>query len=368
MPLLTIPLPFEVKAPVLALGAHTKNTVCFIRGKAAWVSPVHQDLSVPKDFSAFRKDAEYFLKNNPRIIACDLHPEYQSTKYALTLQARRRLFFPVQHHHAHIASCMAEAGLKDQKVIGVAFDGTGLGSDGRIWGAEFLICDYKGFQRKAHLKEIPLLGGEQAVLEPWRLLLVWLWQMNKTRAFPSKKKGQEQVLKKMYRAGFNVPLASSMGRLFDAAASLILNKEKAHFEAQLAIALEKAAWQSAAMKPSGYPFRILKEKGNYVIDPRPMFRQMIAALKARSPREAVARNFHYTVARMVGATCSVLRRDSGLDHVVLSGGVFQNKLLLQETLDLLYKDAFNVHIHARLPCNDACISLGQALVAYFGRV
>ena len=369
--LLKIPLPFKVKTPVLALGSHTKNTVCLIRGDSAYVSPVHQDLSNPGDFSAFVKHTKYFLKDKPRIIACDLHPEYQSTKYAQELTAGSWQLSAVQHHHAHIAACMAEAGLKDQKVIGVAFDGTGLGSDGRIWGAEFLICDYKGFRRKAHLKEIPLLGGEQAVLEPWRLVLAWLYQMYNDRALRFKigplrpiRSRQRKVLRKMYLSGFNAPLASSMGRLFDAVASLVLGQGKAHFEAELAIALEKAAWVHKSSRPSAYKFRITKAKDSYIIDPRPMFQQIIAALKTQSRKEEIAFRFHRTIAQMVSSTCSMLRKESKINRVVLSGGVFQNKLLLKETLDLLYKDTFEVFIHTKLPCNDACVSLGQALIAH----
>jgi hydrogenase maturation protein HypF len=378
MRLIKIPLPFKVKTPVLALGSHTKNTVCLIRGDSAYVSPVHQDLSTPKDFSDFVKHTKYFLKNKPRIITCDLHPEYQSTKYAHELAAvrcpclaGRQALSAVQHHHAHIAACMAEVGLKNRQVIGVAFDGTGLGSDGRIWGAEFLICDYKEFQRRAHLKEIPLLGGEQAVLEPWRLILAWLYQMYNDRALrfkigPLRPIGsrQRKVLRKMYLSGFNAPLASSMGRLFDAVASLVLSQGKAHFEAELAIALEKAAQAHKSSRPSAYKFRITKVKDSYIIDPRPMFRQIIAALKTQSQKEEIAFRFHCTVAQMVSSTCSILRKESRINRIVLSGGVFQNKLLLKETLDLLYKDKFEVFIHTKLPCNDACVSLGQALVAY----
>ena len=369
--LLKIPLPFKVKTPVLALGSHTKNTVCLIRGKAAYVSPVHQNLSTPKDFSAFVKQVNHFLKDKPRIIAHYLHPEYQSTKFARELSAGRYLLSPVQHHHAHIAACMAEAGLKDRKVIGVAFDGTGLGSDGRIWGAEFLICDYKNFQRKAHLKEIPLLGNEQAISQPWRLVLAWLFQMYDDRALrfnigPLRPIGsrERKVLRKMYLSGFNAPLASSMGRLFDAVASLVLGRGKAHFEAELAIALEKTAQAHDSLKPSGYKFSIIKAKENYIIDPRPMFRQIIAGLKTQSRKEEMAFRFHCTVAQMVCSTCLIVRKESKINRIVLSGGVFQNKLLLKETLDLLYKDKFEVFTHSRLPCNDACVSLGQALIAY----
>jgi hydrogenase maturation protein HypF len=169
----------------------------------------------------------------------------------------------------------------------------------------------------------------------------------------------------MYLSGFNAPLASSMGRLFDAVASLVLGRGKAHCEAELAIALEKAAWAQRSLKPSGYKFSILKDKGGYIIDPRPMFQQIIAALKTQSRKGEIAYRFHCTVAQMIRSTCSILRKESRINRIVLSGGVFQNKLLLKEALDLLYKDEFEVVMHTRLPCNDACVSLGQAMVAYF---
>lgn len=219
-----IKLALRIKKPVLALGAQTKNTICFARGKLAFISRIHSDLNSPQDLAEFVQDAKYFLKNKPKTIACDLHPEYQSSKYIT-------LALTIQHHHAHIASCMAENGLKNRRVIGVAFDGTGFGLDGTIWGAEFLICDYKNFKRLAHLKEIPLVGGEKAILEPWRLTAAWL-------NFPAAiDKGQQ--LRKIYSSGINSPLASSMGRLFDAVGSLVLGKRKANFEAELAMGLEK---------------------------------------------------------------------------------------------------------------------------------
>ena len=173
MKLKKIKLPFKIKKPILALGPQTKNTVCFGEGNFAYLSPVYLDLSIPKDFSNFERTAKCFLKKRPKIIAYDLHPEYQSTKYALNLKPNTYHLIPIQHHHAHIASCMVENNLNNEKVIGVAFDGTGFGSNNNLWGAEFLIGNYRGFKRAAHLKEIPLLGGERAILEPARIAAVW---------------------------------------------------------------------------------------------------------------------------------------------------------------------------------------------------
>lgn len=364
-----IKLPFKVKKPILALGSHTKNTVCFAKDNLARLSRVHADLSNPQDFLNFQKTVKYFLKKNPKIIAYDLHPEYQSTKFAQNLYAKRYRLYAIQHHHAHIVSCMVENGLKNEKVIGVAFDGTGLGTDNTLWGAEFLVCDYKRFIRKAHLREIPLLGGQKAILEPVRTTLAWLYLLYKDgflnlgiNFLKTIDKHKWLVLKKMYLSGFNSPLTSSMGRLFDAVASLVLEKPKANFEAQLPIELEKLA---ICYRPSatGYKFKIVKNNQTLILDPRPMFKEIIADLKASRPREAIAYRFHLTIAEMISEAGLILRRETNINKVILSGGVFQNNLLLSLSKDLLYKEDFQVFAHKDLSCTDASISLGQAIVA-----
>ena len=356
-----IKLPFVVKKTVLALGAQAKNTVCFAGGDSAFLSGVHADLSRPKDFLAFTKDVKYFLKHRPKIIAFDLHPEYSSTKYANQLTAYSLQLTAVQHHHAHIASCMAENGLKNQKVIGVAFDGTGLGTDGRLWGAEFFLCDYKDFKRAAHLKEIPLVGGERAILEPWRLVEAW---------FDFKHTAKGGRLKKIYQAGVNSPFSSSMGRLFDVVASLVLAKCKANFEAELAIELERLAtcYPSTALgaselRATSHKFKIIKNNGEYIIDPLPMLKEIVVDLKKNVAREKIAYRFHLTVAEMIKKTCLILKKIRKTNTVVLSGGVFQNKLLLRLALDLLYQEKFKVLTHRDLSSNDSGISLGQAVIA-----
>jgi len=372
MELKTIKIPFKIKKPILAMGSQTKNTICFVKDDKAFMSRVHSDLSNPGDILSFEKDTKYFLKKGPKIIAYDLHPDYQSTRYALELSPITYRLSPIQHHHAHIASCMAENGLENQKVIGVGFDGTGLGTDGTLWGAEFLVCDYKNFNRVAHLKQIPLLGGERAILEPSRLTAAWLYAVYKDKflnmeldLIKSVKKNWP-VLKKMLLSGFSSPSASSMGRLFDAAASLVLAKYKANFEADLAIELEKVAsnYNSTAIN---YKFKIIKNKDNYILDPALTFRGIIKDLKGKEPKEKIAYRFHLTVAEMINRMCLRLRKSTGITNVVLSGGVFQNKLLLRLSLDLLYKQDFRVFTHKILACNDSSISLGQALIASFAR-
>ncbi|MFH0935536.1 MAG: hypothetical protein V1828_01535 [Candidatus Omnitrophota bacterium] len=359
-----IQLPFKIKKSVLALGSQSKNTVCFAKGKFAYLSRVHPDLNLLRDFADFEKAVRCFLKKRPEIIACDLHPEYQSTKYVQQLSAGNYRPTAVQHHHAHIVSCMLDNGLSNQRVIGVAFDGTGFGPDGALWGAEFLLCDYRNFLRRAHLREVPLLGGQQAILEPWRIAAAWLAQSGARfpRGIDLKK---WRVLKAMSAAGINSPFASSMGRLFDAAASLILARDKIQFEAELAIELEKSASRYAG-KAKGYKFKIIKAKDGYIIDPAQMWRQITADLKSMERKDKIAYCFHLSVAEMAKKVCCVLRKESGIKKVVLSGGVFQNSLLLNLSLDLLYKQGFWPFAHRELPCNDAAVSAGQAAIAGYG--
>jgi hydrogenase maturation protein HypF len=267
---------------------------------------------------------------------------------------------------------MAENGLKNQEVIGVAFDGTGLGGDNHLWGAEFFICNYKDFERKAHLREIPLLGQERAILEPLRLVMVWLYLLYRDKFFNLKldllkkmDKNKWQVLKNMYLSGFNSPLASSMGRLFDAVGSLVLGKDKVIQEAELAIQLERLA-KSYKLQSASYKFKIIKDGNNYILDPLPMFKEIITDLKSRELKEKIAYRFDLTVAQMIKGVCLILRKENKINKVVLSGGVFQNNLLLGLTLDLLYKEIFHVFIHKDLSCNDSGISLGQVAIASFG--
>jgi hydrogenase maturation protein HypF len=382
-----IKLPFRATKNILALGSQTKNTVCFAKNNLAYLSPVHGDLSNLKDFLKFEKDVKFFLKRKPKVIAYDLHPEYQSSKYAQQLRATSYELRATQHHYAHIASCMLEHGLTNQKVIGVAFDGTGLGLDNKIWGAEFLICNYKCFKRSAHLREIPLIGQEMAISEPWRLTAAWLYQIYKDKFLNLKinfvkgiDKNKWYFLKRMYLSGVNSPLASSMGRLFDAVASLVLMKYKANFEAELAIELEELAtgYPSTSLGASrlsldyardrqvtGYPFKIKKNKDEYILDPLPMFKQIVADLKNDRAKEKIAYCFHLAVAQMIRRACLVLRKENKINKVVLSGGVFQNKLLLQLSLSLLCKEGFKTITHDQLTSNDAGISLGQIAIANF---
>ncbi len=356
-----IKLPFRIKQPILALGSQRKNTICFARDALAYLGPIQDDLSDPGDLLRFKKTAEFFLRKKPKIICSDLHPEYISTKFGSQIRAEGLRFVSAQHHHAHIASCMAENGLKNEPMIGVAFDGTGMGADNRLWGGEFLVCDYKSFQRAAHLSEIALIGGERSIKEPWRLLAALNLDIPK-----GIDKKRWQFIKEMRKRGINTVFASSMGRLFDLAACIILQRSLARFEAELAIELERAAFsfQSSAFS---YSFKIKKNKGQYIIDPEPIFKQIARDMSAKVARPEIAYRFHLSVAEMIRKTCLILRKNYKINKVALSGGVFQNRLLLSMSLASLYKEGFKTIIHKKLSCNDSGISLGQAVIASLRR-
>jgi hydrogenase maturation protein HypF len=362
-----IQLPFKLKQPVLAFGAQSKNTLCFAERDTANLSPGHADLSRPQDFARFEKTVKYFLRRKPKIIACDPHPGYLSTKYA-QLYAKRYPLSAIQHHHAHIASCMAENGLANQRVLGVAFDGTGLGNDGKLWGGEFLVCDYRSFRRRASLREIPLLGGEQAIREPARAAFAWLGLAYGNRAplYALRRLGidnrRQRVFQQMLSRGFNSPPASSMGRLFDAAASLILGRPRASFEAELAIELEKLVGEYG-IRGQGYGIPLVRGTGYYLLDPTPMFKKIIGDLRKGVAPERIALRFHLAVAAAAGEICGRIRRQERINTVCLSGGVFQNKPLSSLLRGILSKDGFRVFTQDKVSCNDSGLSLGQAVAS-----
>ncbi|MFH1578390.1 MAG: hypothetical protein ABIC18_04905 [Candidatus Omnitrophota bacterium] len=356
---------------MLALGGQAKNTLCFIKADTAFISPLHTDLSNPVDFARFKRDVRYFLNKNPKVIAYDLHPEYQSSKYARELSAFGMYLQPVQHHHAHIASCMAENGLNNKQVIGIAFDGTGLGDDGALWGGEFLLSNYKNYTRIACLRQVPLIGAEGAIREPYRIASAWLYFLYKDRflnldiGLTNKiNKNNWKVLKKMLLSGLNSPPASSMGRLFDAAASLILGKASANFEGELAIELEKKA-SAFNLSEHAYRFGIRKAGDKYIIEPGPIFKQIVKDLRTGMAKERIAYRFHLSVAKMIIKMSVILSKASGIKTIVLSGGVFQNRILLDTSRAGLEEKGFRVFTHDILSSSDAGLSLGQAAVAGF---
>lgn len=372
------PLPFmnDRGISLLACGAHLKNTFCLVKEKQAFLSHHIGDLENIETLLAFRQGIEHFqrlLALQPEVVAYDLHPEYLATRYALESDIPHKV--GVQHHEAHIASIIAEHGLTEP-VIGIAADGTGYGLDGTIWGGEILVGGLQGFERRYHLATVPLPGGEQAIRQPWRMGAVYL-----ARAFgdafldlplpfvQALDQRTWSILARMIARGLNSPQTSSMGRLFDAVAALLNVRQSVLYEGQAAIELEAQAarvacqlWISKWEKPvAAYPFSIEEPAG--VLDVFPMIRAIVRDLEQGLAIPLIAWRFHLSIARMLTEMCLQIRQQSGLNVVALSGGVFQNRLLLEMLIKFLAEQTFQISINQRVPPNDGGISLGQAAIA-----
>ncbi|MFQ5880094.1 MAG: carbamoyltransferase HypF [Dehalococcoidia bacterium] len=352
--------------PTLACGAQLKNTFCLGKERYAFVSHHIGDLENYETLLSFQEGIDHFKRLfdiDPKVVAYDLHPEYLCTKYALELEGITKV--GVQHHHAHIASCMAEHGLSGP-VIGVAFDGTGYGSDGTIWGGEFLVADYTHFVRAAHLQYAPLPGGEQAIRGPWRMAASWLYQVygDDMEAleidFIKRLKGRPwPLLKQMIQRSINSPPASSMGRLFDAVSSLVGVRDTINYEGQAAVELEMIAGDGCK---DAYPFAIMDGQP-MVLQSGDIIRGVVNDLLVAVKPSQVSAKFHNTVAVAIKEICAQIREQHGLNAVVLSGGVFQNMFLMERAVRELSSTGFEVYIPSKVPANDGGISLGQAAVA-----
>jgi hydrogenase maturation protein HypF len=361
--------------PILATGAELKNTFCLTRENYAFLSHHIGDLENYETLQSFERGIEHFerlFRLRPEAIAYDLHPDYLATRYALQrAKSSSTPAFGVQHHHAHIAACMAENRLSgDQAVIGIACDGTGYGDDDQIWGGEFLIANYKGYQRAAHLQYLPLPGGDKATKEPWRFALACLAQagIDWTEDLPPvayAKPSSLNILRQQLAAHINVPLTSSMGRLFDAAAALAGVRQSVNYEAQAAIEFEALVDpHEAGSYVFGYETSNDTLTGEVTwIDPKPLFIAITHDLRAGIPVQTIAARFHNGIAEMVRSVVSQLSAASGLSQVALSGGVWQNVTLLKKTITLLEGDGMQVFIHNKVPANDGGLALGQAVVA-----
>jgi hydrogenase maturation protein HypF len=351
---------------ILACGGELKNTVALSRGPYVFVSHHIGDLENMETLLSFEQGIQHF-KNlfsiELKAVAYDLHPEYLSTKYALSLTGIPKV--GVQHHHAHVVSAMAENGL-DGEVIGVALDGTGFGNDGTIWGGEFLRADLRDFKRAAHLKQVPMPGGSMAIKEPWRMAFAYLFEAFGDKAMELdwiKRRDPQKcgILKRMIEKKVNSPLTSSMGRLFDAVSSLLSIRDSVNYEGQAAIELEMAADAEAKEE---YPFKIQETQSPMIVDPIEMVKGIVQDLIAGCPRSFISGKFHRSIARIVVETCRRIRLESGLNRVVLSGGVFQNTLLLELVFHGLKQAGFEVYTHHLVPTNDGGVSLGQAVIAH----
>jgi hydrogenase maturation protein HypF len=358
-----LPLPWRFRRPVLACGAELKNTFCLGKDHRAFVSHHIGDLENYETYRSFTEGITHFRRLfdvDPSLVAHDLHPEYLSTKYARELDGVELL--GVQHHHAHIASCLADNG-EAGPVIGVAFDGLGLGSDGTIWGGEFLVADLTGFTRHGHLAAVPMPGGTAAIKQPWRMAAAHLdaafdREVPETAVLRRNAQRWDSVLA-VARAGVNSPLTSSAGRLFDAVAAIAGVRDAINYEGQAAVELEQLADRA---ETRAYPVS-LSGAGPFVVQGGDLIRAVVSDLARDTPVSTVAARFHHGVAGAIAAGADRVRQETGLDTVALSGGVFQNLLLLDSTVDLLGAAGFRVLTHHRVPTNDGGLSLGQAAVA-----
>ncbi|MDD4896364.1 MAG: hypothetical protein PHS21_06325 [Atribacterota bacterium] len=361
-------LPEEAKS-ILALGPEEKNTVCLTRDRYAFPSQHLGDLKNRDSFQAYQEAIKRLIRVfqfKPKVIACDLHPDYLSTHYAEELSRQFRVpLLKIQHHHAHIASCIAENYISE-KVIGVAFDGTGFGLDGAIWGGEFLVVSPKDCLRVGHLKYVAMPGGEQAIHQPWRMAFSYLYSLSGQEADSirsvlgeGREKKDFQLLKQMIDKRINSPLTSSCGRLFDAVASLIGLRDGVAFEGQAAMELEALC---QTKYKDNYNYQITREINGLVVDTGEMFLQIINDLERKIPLPRIATQFHNTVADIILSLCVKIKKEFNINYVALSGGVFQNSFLLAQTMKKLKKENFTVLIHKKLPPNDGCIALGQAVV------
>ena len=360
---------------ILACGAELKNTFCIAKDEYAFLSPHIGDMENLETLGRLENMIDLYRKLfrvEPKIVAHDAHPDYLSTHYAQNLKAlcHGLKLIKIQHHHAHIVSCMTENQLKSP-VLGVAFDGTGYGSDGHIWGGEFLLVDYGQFRRMGHIQYVSMPGGTAAILRPYRMALSYLYTLLGETALGGdwpcleRAAGVEiDLIKKQIEMGINAPITSSVGRLFDGVSALIGVRERVEYEAQAAIELEMVACDEID-PDEAYPFEITDENGLKIICLSGVFRGILGDLSHGITQAEISARFHNTVARMITEMCEVLAESTGIRTVALSGGVFQNRLLLRLAKVYLERSGLDVYTHGEVPCNDGGVSLGQAVVANF---
>lgn len=363
-------LAWEFPQPVLACGAHLKNTFCLGKGKQAFMSHHIGDLENLETLLSYREGIAHFqhiFDIQPTVIVHDLHPDYLATQYALDSPIAHKI--GVQHHHAHIASVMAEHGLSDP-VIGVAADGSGYGPDGAIWGGEIMVADLTSFERKAHLAYVPLPGGEQAVRQPWRMAAVYLQQTYgedfQTLPLPFSQQldhARWHTLAQMIKRRLNCPLTSSLGRLFDGVAALMGLRTHVLYEGQAAIELEMLATSWHQPVTSYSIAQQWEDKPVQELSYESLIRAVVEDLIQGIEPALIARRFHHSVATLLAQSCLQVRAQTGITKVALSGGVFQNKLLLEDLISLLQQDNFQVYRNRRVPPNDGGLALGQAAIA-----
>ncbi|MBU4302729.1 MAG: carbamoyltransferase HypF [Actinobacteria bacterium] len=364
------PYPIRLKpasrVEVIALGAELKNTFCLLRGDQAFVSQHIGDMETLEELDHFNEalaSMKRLFSLNPQVVSHDLHPDYLTTHMASDIPLPA---VGVQHHHAHIVSCMADNRIEGE-VIGVAWDGTGYGEDGTIWGGEFMLCDEKGYRRLAHLYPYPMPGSDACIYQLHRMAMGVLSETcDKPEAALARLRGLQDVsdeegavLILQLEKGLNSPLTSSAGRLFDVTAFMAGIRSIAEYDGQAACELEAVALGTR----EHYEFILDKSSEPWIIDTRPLFREIMADLETGTDPGEIAGKFHRTMALAIVETCVELNRETGIGRVALSGGVFQNKLLISKVVQGLRTSGLEPLVHHRVPCNDGGISLGQAVIA-----
>jgi hydrogenase maturation protein HypF len=362
-------LPREMKhlAATLAVGAELKNTICLTKENRAFISQHIGDMENLETLEFFKLTVHHLkriLEIHPAVLAHDLHPDYLSSQYARQQDELPTL--AVQHHHAHIVSCLAEHGLNGP-VIGIALDGTGYGQDAAIWGGEILFADLTSFRRAGHLAYVPLPGGDAAARYPWRMALVYLDQafgedfhdlpLPFVRNLDDREAG---LVLKMIRKGINAPLTSSCGRLFDAVSALLGIRHRIAFEGQAAIELEMS---QTGNEKGVYAWDIEKKGGLWVMQTPEIIKGIVADLIEGLGRGVISRRFHNTLIGLLTDACLRVRDESGINEIALSGGALQNATLLTGLTRSLRRKEFTVYSQAKVPSNDGGLSLGQAVCA-----
>jgi hydrogenase maturation protein HypF len=374
------PFPIKLPAPipqVLACGAELKNTFCLTRDEYAFVSQHIGDMENLETLEHFERTVALYqqlFRIHPQIVAHDLHPDSMATRYAQRQAASLGLpCVAVQHHHAHIAACLTDNGWSPDQgpVIGVALDGVGYGQDGHIWGGEWFLADYRGYRRLGHLENLPLPGGDAATRNPWRIALGYCYalfgQMPEIAWLQAITEDMLGIVRQQVDRRLNCPQTSSMGRLFDAVAALLGVCQKSSYEAQAAIELEMLAL-SVGSDPEGreYPVQIdAQENGHMVVRVAGLLQAIMSDLRAGLPVAAIAWRFHQAIAEVTAKLCARIAEQIGVRVAELSGGCWQNRLLLSMTAPRLRAAGLDVLVHREVPCNDGGLSLGQAMIAHF---
>jgi hydrogenase maturation protein HypF len=378
-----LPPGFEKIPPILAMGSELKNTFCLLREGEAILSQHLGDLENASVFNAYQETLNLYLnlfQHKPEIIAIDKHPEYLSSKLGKQLATVNHIkLAEIQHHHAHIAACMAEnqISLDTKPILGIAFDGLGYGEDGTLWGGEFLLADYQSFQRLATFKPMPMIGGKQAIYQPWRntysqLINAFSWQeipeqYRDLAIIKFLEHKNPKLLNQIIEKGINSPLTSSVGRLFDAVAAAIgICPEQCSYEGQAAIEMEAIADTNILNNDKetlNYSFKLEKSANIYYIDTSPTWREILNDIKQHISSSEIAAKFHQSLAITTVKIVKQLKQENQFNQVVLTGGVFQNQILLQQVKMQLEKLEINVLTHSIVPTNDGGLSLGQSVIA-----